>query len=147
MKMKKKPKYTPLFGKGLYCVCKQGANNPKPKPSKSDEISMDEVTNEIAQNAVSKMKLKKHSNLKKVMALMTKVIGKYFLSMNLGCYCTKNKLVLKMLTYIHKQHMLGLHYKKIATRRALMYRKIFTRNVLKYIKAIQRQSKPKGDDF
>ena len=90
-KKKKKAKYVPLFGAHVYCACKKPTKKRDPmEDSKDESISdhIDEITQDVE---FSDPKSKKE----KFKAFLNKLVKPYFGAVNLKCYCTKNRAVVR----------------------------------------------------
>jgi len=104
-KKKKKKKYVPLFGAHAYCTCRRLKKKPKKAGDvEEDESSQDAVSDHIeriASDAALSDPKKSKKKAKKFAAFLKKLVGPYFASVNLHCYCTKNKAVIRLLRYLH----------------------------------------------
>ena len=91
-KKKKKAKYAALFGDHSYCVCRKAAKKGDVmEDSKSDEVSnhIDEITEDV------ELSDPRRSKKAKFAAYLKKLIAPFFHAVNLKCYCTKNKAVVR----------------------------------------------------
>ena len=91
---KKKKKYVPLFGARTYCTCNRLTK--KAGDVEEDESSQDAVSDHIERIASdAALSDPKSEKAKKFAAFLKKLVGPFFASVNLHCYCTKNTSVVR----------------------------------------------------
>ena len=91
---KKKKKYVPLFGAHAYCACKRPTKKGDVEEDESSEDTVSDHIDRIASDA-ELSDPKKSKKVKKFAAFLKKLVGPYFGAVNLRCYCTKNKAVVR----------------------------------------------------
>ena len=90
---RKKKKYVPLFGAHVYCACK--------RPTKKGDVEEDESSEDTVSDHIDRitsdveMSDPKSKKIKKFAAYLKKLVGPYFGAVNLRCFCTKNKAVIR----------------------------------------------------
>merc|ERR1712189_120230 len=106
----KKKKFHALMGKNAYCVCKVASKPKRDANEVADEpMSDQELSNQLNEklevlDASSKSKKAALAAYKKK---LHDLIKRYFAQRNLYCYCTKNKMVLKLIRLLHSLKWFG----------------------------------------
>ncbi|XP_065067255.1 uncharacterized protein LOC135692853 isoform X1 [Rhopilema esculentum] len=115
-RLRRKAKKVPYFSKGKYCVCS------KQKQSKEDETEdiaekdvqdhIDDVAEDV-ENAINKPRKRLRPSKKHWKLALRKLVYPFFKAETLGCFCTRNRAVVRLLNYLHLVHYIHLKQKKV----------------------------------
>ncbi|XP_065067257.1 nucleolin-like [Rhopilema esculentum] len=106
----------PYFSKGKYCVCskKQKKGDEAEVTEEDVEDHIDDVAENVENALADPRKRRRRRPSKKNWKLaLRKLVSPFFRAETLGCYCTRNRAVVRLLNYLHLAHYIHLKQKKV----------------------------------
>eukprot|EP00795_Rhopilema_esculentum_P000455 gene455-10128_t len=99
---RRKSKKMPYFSKGKYCVCsKKRQRGDEAEVSEEDvEDHIDDVADNV-ENALADPRRRCRPSKKTLQKALRRLVGPFFRPETLGCYCTRNKAVVRLVLLVY----------------------------------------------
>ncbi len=100
-----------MFGTDRYCSCRIQKGNETSNEPGTENVSFDVVFNDVTLDDIAFDDVEVRNEIDKE-AYIEQSISPFFKKTNLGCLCTTNKVVVKLMKFQHQQSMAAAQMKE-----------------------------------